>query len=83
MTSNIAELPATIWAVIGYFVLFSSTRAEGRVFHYVLGAGVALTYPLFYLVLDVPMPANHLVPGLLWGLATTVLPWFTNFPGFG
>ncbi len=19
----------------------------------------------------------------LWGLATTVLPWFTNFPGFG
>ncbi len=24
-------LPATFWAVIGYFVLFSSSRAEGRV----------------------------------------------------
>ena len=55
----------------------------GWIFHYALGAGVALTYPLFYLVLNVPMPGNHLVPGLLWGLATTVLPWFTNFPGFG
>ena len=55
----------------------------GWIFHYVLGAGVALTYPLFYLVLNVPMPGNHLVPGLVWGLATTVLPWFTNFPGFG
>jgi len=55
----------------------------GWIFHYSLGAGVALTYPLFYLVLNMPMPENHLVPGLLWGLATTVLPWFTNFPGFG
>ena len=24
-------VPATFWAVIGYFVLFSSTRAEGTV----------------------------------------------------
>ena len=55
----------------------------GWIFHYALGAGVALTYPLFYLVLKVPMPENHLVPGLIWGLATVVLPWFTNFPGFG
>ncbi len=57
--------------------------SAGWIFHYVLGAGVALTYPLFYLVLDLPMPGNHLLPGLVWGLATTVLPWFTNFPGFG
>ncbi len=57
--------------------------SAGWIFHYVLGAGVALTYPLIYLLLNVPMPGNHLVPGLLWGLATTVLPWFTNFPGFG
>jgi glucose uptake protein GlcU len=27
----ISLLPATFWAVIGYFVLFSSARAEGRV----------------------------------------------------
>ena len=27
----ISFFPATFWAVVGYFVLFSSTRAEGRV----------------------------------------------------
>jgi len=27
----ISFLPATFWAVIGYFVLLSSSRAEGRV----------------------------------------------------
>jgi len=25
----ISLLPATVWAIIGYFVLFTSTRAEG------------------------------------------------------
>ena len=24
-------VPATFWAVLGYFILFSATRAEGRV----------------------------------------------------
>ncbi|MBU2675682.1 MAG: hypothetical protein KJP16_01275 [Gammaproteobacteria bacterium] len=24
-------MPATFWAVVGYFILFSSTRAEGNV----------------------------------------------------
>jgi len=64
----------------------SSVKNEvpvGWIFHYALGAVVALTYPLFYLAFSVPMPGNHLVPGLIWGLATAVLPWFTNFPGFG
>ena len=27
----ISFIPATVWAIIGYLVLFSSTRAEGRV----------------------------------------------------
>lgn len=27
----ISFIPATFWAIIGYFVLFSSTKAEGRV----------------------------------------------------
>ncbi len=57
--------------------------SAGWIFHYFLGAIVALTYPLIYIVLSVPMPENHLVPGLFWGLATAVLPWFSNFPGFG
>ncbi len=54
----------------------------GWIFHYSLGAGVALTYPLYFLVLNIPMPENHLVPGLIWGLATTVLPWFILYPCF-
>ncbi len=27
----ISFFPATFWAVVGYFILFSSTKAEGRV----------------------------------------------------
>ena len=27
----VSFFPATFWAIIGYFVLFSSTKAEGRV----------------------------------------------------
>lgn len=75
----------------GYFVhenILESSPVKnevsaGWIFHYFLGAVVALTYPLIYIVLNVPMPENHLLPGLLWGLATAVLPWFSNFPGFG
>ena len=55
----------------------------GWTFHYLIGASVGLTYPLFYLAFNVAMPVNHLIPGLLWGLATTLLPWLTNFPAFG
>jgi hypothetical protein len=55
----------------------------GWAFHYFTGGTVALTYPLFYLALKVPMPESHLISGLLWGLATALLPWFILFPGFG
>ena len=48
-----------------------------------IGASAALTYPVFYLALAGPMSANHLLLGVLWGLATTLLPWCTNFPAFG
>jgi hypothetical protein len=57
--------------------------SAGWIFHYFVGAVAGLTYPLFYLVFNVSMPANHLVPGLLWGLVTVLLPWLTNFPAFG
>ncbi|MFQ5931267.1 MAG: DUF2938 family protein, partial [Nitrospiraceae bacterium] len=32
---------------------------------------------------NVPMPENHLFSSLVWGLATTLLPWFILFPAFG
>ncbi len=55
----------------------------GGAFHYFTGGSLALTYPLFYLAFNVPMPGNHLISSLLWGLATVLLPWFILFPGFG
>jgi hypothetical protein len=55
----------------------------GRVFHYFTGGSVALIYPAFYLVFSVPMPADHLIPSLAFGLATVVLPWFLLFPAYG
>jgi hypothetical protein len=55
----------------------------GWAFHYFTGGTLALTYPLFYLTFKVPMPESHLIPGLIWGLATVLLPWFILFPGFG
>ena len=37
-------MPATFWAVIGYFVLFSSTKAEGgvRTFGHILSVWIFL-----------------------------------------
>ena len=57
--------------------------SAGWITHYLTGGIVALTYPAFYLVFNVPMPADHLIPGLLWGLVTTLLPWFLLYPAFG
>jgi len=55
----------------------------GWAFHYFTGGTLALTYPLFYMAFNVPMPESHLISGLLWGLATVLFPWFILFPGFG
>jgi len=57
--------------------------SAGWIVHYLTGGIVALTYPVFYLAFKVPMPADHLIPGLLWGLTTTLLPWFILYPAFG
>ncbi len=58
-------------------------RAVGWIFHYFTGATVALTYPAVYLAFAGAVPNNNLIPGLIWGLATVLLPWFVLFPGFG
>jgi hypothetical protein len=57
--------------------------AVGRMTHYLVGGGLALTYPALYLVSGVPLPGNHMFPGLLWGLATTLVPWIIFYPAFG
>jgi hypothetical protein len=55
----------------------------GWTFHYLTGGIVALTYPVFYLALNIPMPQDHLISGVVWGLATTLLPWLILYPGYG
>jgi hypothetical protein len=62
---------------------FEHEYVLGAVTHYLLGASLALTYPALYLVFGEPVPGNHVIPGLLWGLATTLLPWMILYPVFG
>jgi hypothetical protein len=52
----ISFLPATFWAVIGYFVLFSSTRAEGRV--QTLGRWLAIW--IFFIAVLIPLAAAYI-----------------------
>ena len=52
----ISLLPATFWAVIGYFVLFSSTRAEGRV--RTLGQWLAIW--IFLIAVLIPFVAAYI-----------------------
>jgi len=52
----ISLLPATIWAVIGYFVLFASTRAEGRV--HTIGHWLAIW--IFFIAVFIPFMAAYI-----------------------
>lgn len=56
----------------------------GWAFHFLIGGGgVALIYPFFFLVTGLAFPKNHLLGGVLFGLATSLLPWFILLPSFG
>ena len=55
----------------------------GWIFHYLTGVGLVLTYPLFFYALDIPMPADQLIPSVVWGLVTSLLPWLILYPGYG
>jgi hypothetical protein len=55
----------------------------GAISHYFTGGSVALLYPAYFLVFNLPLPENHLIPGLVFGLATVLLPWLVLYPGFG
>jgi len=78
-------------AVHGQFVHKNITEARavknesaiGGMTHYLVGGSLALTYPALYLVSGAPLPGNHILPSLLWGLATTLLPWIIFYPAFG
>ena len=56
----------------------------GWYFHYLIGGGaVALFYPLLFLIPQIPVPVNHLLYGLLYGVITLPLLWFVMLPAFG
>lgn len=58
--------------------------ALGWAFHLLAGgAGVALLYPLALHGLGVAPAAHPLSGGLLFGLATSLLPWLVLLPAFG
>lgn len=63
---------------------YSQEVRAGWAFHFLVGgSGVALIYPLAFLVTGLPLPNSHLLGGLLFGLATSLLPWFVLLPSFG
>lgn len=56
----------------------------GWIFHFVVGGGlVGLCYPLIFMMMPIPLPQHHMLPGLLFGLATSLLPWMILLPSFG
>jgi len=56
----------------------------GWAFHFLIGGGgVALIYPLLFQVTGLAFPDKHLLGGVLFGLVTSLLPWFILLPSFG
>jgi Protein of unknown function (DUF2938) len=56
----------------------------GWAFHFLIGGGgVALIYPAALLFLGLPSPTHPILGGLLFGLATSLLPWLVLLPAFG
>ncbi len=62
---------------------FKNEKAVGLICHYAIGGALALTYPAIFLGFGIAMPGNNLIPGLIWGFVTALLPWLVLFPGFG
>lgn len=63
---------------------FTREVKAGWAFHFLVGGGgVALIYPLFFQATGLPLPNNHLLGGLLFGLTTSLLPWLVLLPSFG
>jgi len=56
----------------------------GWAFHILIGGGaVALLYPASVLALGITPATHPMLGGLLFGLATSLLPWFVLLPSFG
>ena len=72
------------YADIRNAVSIENEKRIGIGFHYIIGGGcVALMYPFFLYAVGLDGTSNHIIPSLLFGLATSVLPWFILLPSFG
>lgn len=57
---------------------------KAKIFHYVVGGGVvALFYPLFIEIVGIDNTFSHLILATIFGLMTSILPWFILMPSFG
>ena len=56
----------------------------GQLFHFIMGGGaVALLYPIFLNIIGLEETSNHLIMASIYGLLTSVFPWFILMPSFG
>lgn len=56
----------------------------GQLFHFLAGGGaVALLYPAFLYIIGLETTANPLLLGSIFGLLTSLFPWFILMPSFG
>ena len=56
----------------------------GWMFHFLVGGGgVALLYAAFVHAAGINQPTHHLAGGLIFGAATSLLPWLLLLPAFG
>jgi len=56
----------------------------GWAFHFLVGGGgVALIHPALLMFLGLQSPDHPILGGLLFGLLTSLLPWFVLLPAFG
>jgi len=59
-------------------------KRTGQIFHFVIGGGVvALFYPIFLILIGQESTSNHIMFASVFGLLTSILPWFILMPSFG
>lgn len=72
-----------VYADIHHAPAFQHEIAAGWLFHYFTGGLVALIYPLLLIALHLSPQLMTMRDAILFGLATSLLPWFIVYPAFG
>lgn len=55
----------------------------GWIFHYFTGIAVAWLFPLFVIAIGMTDNPQWIISSIIFGLSTSVLPWFVVYPAFG